>query len=220
MMIEMVRSHKKESKVMHTQTTSTVLNGTPPRNQIFKHEKKAAAPPKYQTYVDNFRATRKKSSESILDLCQIVAEAELVLERKDFKKFLEGIDVKRRGSTFRKLRAIGEAVSRLKPHSSKLPTSWTTIYQIASLETSAFDRLVREKMLTPTLTAKQIKAAFNPCTPKAVSRTALVKVTVRNIDAPILDAIRAEIERLCAKHNVHLDFPKRTANANSNQVQK
>jgi hypothetical protein len=205
---------------MYIQTTTTVPNGTTPRQRVATTKQEAATTPKYQTYVENFRVARKKSSESILSVCKIVVEAESQLKKADFKKFLEGIDVEADGSTFRKLRKIGAASERLKPHSTNLPTSWTTIYQIASLAVQDFERLVEEKMLTPKLTATQLRKHFSPCKPSGIPKTATVKVTARNIDASILAALRQEIESLCARHSVQVEFSQRVENPNARRVGK
>jgi len=166
---------------MHTSGTMSVLNGTQTPIKVAKP--KASNTSKYQSYVDNFLAMRRKSSESILQLCKIVVEAEKNLEDEEFAKFLKEIGVDKSGSTFRKYRAIGHAIERLTPHTSVLPTSWTTIYRIACLDEEKLQLLVSEKLITPMLTAIQLEERFKASTTSEVSTNELKMSLDKNGEA-------------------------------------
>ena len=94
----------------------------------------------------HYHALRKNSFDSIIALSKLVADAELQLASQ-FSNFLDLIELDRKSSTYRKYVAIAKAAPRLELHRESLPSSWTTLYLIATLEIDVFE---------------QIKSCFHP----------------------------------------------------------
>ncbi len=113
-----------------------------------------------QQLVADYKSHAKKNCESVLGMAKAVATA--VKEFKDdeqtFKDFCNGVGLDPEGSTFRKFKVIGENATRFAPHLDKLPASWTTLYGLANIETSDFDKVAKHKTFGPKMTAKQIRA--------------------------------------------------------------
>lgn len=112
-------------------------------------------------YIEQFKMFGKSGAESIIKQCETVVSAEEQLSTHNFKRFLVEIDVEKSSSTFRKMKSIGRAAVRFKEIVHRLPNEWTTLYALSVLESAEFDDLVKNDVIKPRMTAKDLNNALN-----------------------------------------------------------
>jgi hypothetical protein len=110
--------------------------------------------PQITGYINRYQTFLRKTAESIVGLATTVLEAEESLNKVDFKIFCSQVGLDTNGTTFSKLKKIGENVARFNPYLDRLPSSWTTIYKLAKMSTNDFEQVTND--LTPFITASEI----------------------------------------------------------------
>ena len=123
--------------------------------------------PKYAHFVEQYKLFAKKTAENIIRLAETLYIAEDQLAPSDFRRFCVDVGLEYDGSTFRKLRAIGEKVSRFAPFVDRMPNTWTTVYKLASLKENEFDRVTRSDLFTPFMTAADVNQIVGTSKPKS-----------------------------------------------------
>jgi hypothetical protein len=112
---------------------------------------------KLQGFLESYQRYRKEEGESYVRRCKVVVEAETDLNREVFDEFLRQVNLPRKSSKFRKVRAIAKVADRLLAISDRLPDSKSTIYELSILDADRFSQLIEDDVITPTVTAEQIR---------------------------------------------------------------
>lgn len=112
------------------------------------------APAKYVKLVERWNGFAMKAAESVIGLAHTLADAKSSLSDGEFNQFCEEINLDQNGSTFRKLKKIGEEYARFVPFLKTLPNAWTTVYALACIEKDEFDRI--SPKFSPFMTAKEM----------------------------------------------------------------
>ena len=73
------------------------------------------------------------------------------------EEFYQEVGLDPKGTTARKLKEIGEKLTRFQPYLEKLPNTWTTIYVLAKMEDHDFQRVVDSGVMHPFVTLKAIE---------------------------------------------------------------
>jgi hypothetical protein len=120
----------------------------------------ATAEEQVMHYVSLCRTFARNTAENIIRLGQTVMDASIKLTGSQLDQFLVHVGIDKNGSTYRKLRIIGEQADRFLNVLDHLPNNWTTVYALAKMERSDFDRLVEVKALSPTSTMGMIKSVL------------------------------------------------------------
>jgi hypothetical protein len=97
----------------------------------------------------------KSSSGNLLGLASTVLAAE-DLGRRDRERFYADVKLDPKGSTARKLMAIGQQLPRFQPYLNIIPNTWTTLYELARLEDEEFKIVVDSGVLHPLVTLREI----------------------------------------------------------------
>jgi hypothetical protein len=134
--------------------------------------------PAVEQYVQRYRHYAKNTVESILKLGETVLEADTKLTRLEVIIFCQEVGIEHNGPTFRKLRKIGQQADRFLPVMDRVPNSWTTVYELAKLETDKFATLVDTGSLTATATMKELREIINEG-PKQSADTVTFTLTVK-----------------------------------------
>jgi len=123
--------------------------------------------PKYVQLVEQYRLFARKTAENIIGLAETLVIAEDQLAPFEFRRFCRDVGLEYDESTFRKLKAIGKKVSRFEPFVGRMPNAWTTVYKLASLKDTEFDRVTKSELFTPFMTAGDVNLIVNGAsTPK------------------------------------------------------
>jgi hypothetical protein len=110
----------------------------------------------YAHLIEEYKLFAKQAAENIIKLAETLDIAERELSPDDFDRFCVESDLDKEGSTFRKLKKIGEKVSRFKPFLDRMPNSWTTLYKLASLPEEKFDSVSKSERFGPLMTAAEV----------------------------------------------------------------
>jgi hypothetical protein len=119
----------------------------------------------------------RKSAENIVKLAETLFTAEDELSPKEFRRFCEDVGLDPEGSTFKKLKKIGESVSRFEPFIERMPNAWTTVYKFASLKDHDFDRVAKSKLFTPFMTAQDVNSIVDGHKPKTERQNLLIDLS-------------------------------------------
>jgi hypothetical protein len=125
-------------------------------------------------------------------------EAKGALDPSDFSQFCDLVGLDQGGSTFRKLQKIGDASTRFQPVLGQLPNTWTTIYKLAKLEPSEFERIVDYGILTPFMTASEISGYLKPRKKQDIRQN--ITLSCASLSKKQRKALMKEITKLQESH--------------------
>ena len=95
-----------------------------------------------KSLAEQYRKFAKASSEDILGLAETVYVANQELNMRYLEEFYREVGLDPKSGTARKLKEIGEKLTRFQPYLEKLPNTWTTIYVLAKMQDHDFQRVV------------------------------------------------------------------------------
>lgn len=137
------------------------INTTETVNPIAKNS------PEY--FAEKYRTYGNKTVNSILQMAFSVSQAKAEGD-SCFSEFCKLINQDEKGSLIRKFISIGAKFDFLNTKSDELPSNWTTLYQISTLDVKQIEDLMVKGVITPLVTSKEINKALN-IKPKAKSTT-------------------------------------------------
>lgn len=108
-----------------------------------------------EEFVNRYQKSYSKTIDSMLELSRVVAEAKSLLCKPEFSQFCSSVGLKSR-STIVKMTSIGEKYSALKEYKSKLPSNWTTVYQLSRLSSDKIDELLSTNEINPKTLGKSL----------------------------------------------------------------
>ena len=118
---------------------------------------------------EQYRKFAKASGEDILGLAETVYLATRELNQRYLEEFYQEVGLDPKGTTARKLKEIGEKLTRFQPYLEKLPNTWTTIYVLAKMDDHEFQRVADSGVLHPFVTLKAIEDVVRSKNPERKS---------------------------------------------------
>ena len=117
-------------------------------------------------FIQRYQQSTKNAIEQILLMGETVLELyELskdgILNEHDLNYFCMNVGIDEKGSTFRKYKAIGENADRFREHLDKLPSAFSTLYEIATLDAITFEKIFINGENSQGLTLQQVKQLAN-----------------------------------------------------------
>lgn len=156
------------------------------------------------TFVARYRSLLKKSGGSIIEQAKTIHEVETELGKKHQASFYRQIGLDPEGATVRKLRVIGENSPRFQPFLDRIPSTWTTLYDLAKLSMDDFKRVTDADLLTPFVTAKEIRELVRGKAHQDAEPRRKARVTIDLAAAKDGKRLFAEISRLTREFGVDL----------------
>lgn len=123
-----------------------------------------------------YHAAAKKSCGAYIEMAGTVVRADEELTKPNRALFCKGINLNPKGSTRRKMKAIGKASARFKLYLSLLPANWTTLYQLALRPPADLQRLKESGALHPHATWTELESALGPGSKKQKKKDASARV--------------------------------------------
>ena len=119
---------------------------------------------------DEFISKYQESTKSAID--QILLMGESVLEvyelskcgnlnKYDLNYFCMSVGINQKSSTFRKYKAIGENADKFRQYMDKMPSAFSVLYEIATLDAETFERIFVDNDFGKNLTLKQVRQLAN-----------------------------------------------------------
>ena len=166
-------------------------------------------------YVEQFNFFANKSAEAVLEMCQVVYQANRTLSKDEFIAFAGGINLKLTSSTVSKWKTIGENYARLIKHKEYLPCAWTTIYNITKLDDVRLEQGISDKHICETMNnidLKKVDPALFPTKARRIVDSTAVTVAraveiVCSIKAKVqLDSVKiaqmlADMANICSQYD-------------------
>lgn len=109
------------------------------------------------TYIQQFNQFARKSTDSVLEMAKIVAEAKTQLSKTEFPEFCAGIGFDKGDAFISKMKKIGERYEQFKPNAAKLPIAWTTLYRLAGLPVEVFFAGIESGQIHAQMTARELE---------------------------------------------------------------
>ncbi len=113
-------------------------------------------------YADTVIKLTKDSANNIIEIGKVFLEAEHILEKSEYQKFLQKTNYVDKSSMIRKWENIGKSYQRLMSISNLLPAAFSTIYKLSTLEPDQLDLLVTSEILNPSISLREINDELNP----------------------------------------------------------
>jgi hypothetical protein len=116
--------------------------------------------------IETYQTSTKTAVENILNMCIAVKEIDEKRKAKlindfDVTYFCASVSLDRKSPTFRKYRKIGEHADRFQKHMESLPSAYTVLFQIATLDADKFEELIETNQITPSLSLEKLKQITN-----------------------------------------------------------
>lgn len=168
--------------------------------------------------VMKFRDSTKKSIEHILNMCKCVYEMKLKnesgeLNEYDMNYFCLSVGFKEDSSTFRKFKLIGERYEQFIKYMDHLPSSYSVLYEITTLDPDKFEELMNDGSIYNYITLKDVKKLGNkiPSSPIIDDLSFNVKFNLNTIPEDELKKIQIVVKYLyqsSLKNIIEFNVPK------------
>jgi hypothetical protein len=120
-------------------------------------------------FIEIYQSSTKSAVENILNMCIAVKEVDEKYKAKlinyfDVTYFCATVQLDQKSPTYRKYRKIGEHATRFKKYMELLPSAYTVLFEIATLDSEKFEELIESNKITPSLSLEKLKQLTNSST--------------------------------------------------------
>jgi hypothetical protein len=117
--------------------------------------------------VERYQKSTKSAVENILNMCVAVSEISSRHKAKeindfDMTYFCSQVGLEKKSPTFRKFRQIGDHADRFYKHMNTLPSAYTVLFQITTLDPDKFEQMIKNEQITPSLSLEKLKQIIDP----------------------------------------------------------
>jgi len=158
--------------------------------------------PTYAQLVDQYKKYGKEAAEKIVKMAETLVKAEQYLPPFQFDQFCDEVRLIQDGPTHKKLRKIGNKYARFEPFLDKLPNAWTTLYKLASIEEGEFDKVTKDDLFGPLMTAAEIDRIVRPSKKKPQKEGLVIRFS--GVDASKQLEVYLELKTLANKFAIDL----------------
>ena len=110
--------------------------------------------------ISECRTIARRNAANVLALASTIFRVEAELSGCYRRRLYAEVGLDENGSTVRKLRLIGDRLTRFQPYLDVIPCGWTTLYALAALDEAKFQLVVKSGVLHPFATMKEIDAVL------------------------------------------------------------
>ena len=114
---------------------------------------------RYRIHTQNALENVLCMGEAVFEICRKVKSEEL--DNSDLEYFCHTVHLDPKSSTFRKYKAIGENAPRFRQVLDKLPSSFSVLYEMTTLDAEDFEHYVIQFTFDKRLTLEQFKKIIN-----------------------------------------------------------
>ena len=117
-------------------------------------------------YVRRYQQSTKNAIEGILHMGEAVYEIYTKFKSKelsdgDLDYFCKSVNLDSKGSTFRKYKSIGRNADKFRLYMDRLPSSFSVLYEMATLDADDFERYVVRSAFSKEITLEHLKKMMN-----------------------------------------------------------
>ena len=119
--------------------------------------------------IEVYKSSTKSAVENVLNMCIAVKEVDEKYKAKlissfDVAYFCANVQLDQKNPTYRKYRKIGEHANRFKKYMDLLPSAYTVLFKMATLDAEKFEELIESNKITPCLSLEKLKQLTNSST--------------------------------------------------------
>lgn len=166
--------------------------------------------------IDTYQKSTKSAVENILNMCEAVKEIDdkrKANEINDFDVmyFCATVALERKSATYRKFRKIGQHITHFRKYINILPSAYTVLFQIATLDAETFNELVNSENITPSLTLERLKQLTNPSKNASKSDALNFKVSfdIDKLSTKSKEFIKQTLLTLYSLNDVEVHIPNK-----------
>jgi hypothetical protein len=126
-------------------------------------------------YSSKINEMTKNTAESLLEMGLVFVDAKKNLDDSQYIQFLQETSYKRETPMVRKWNRIGDSYIRLKPISNLLPPTVSVLYKLTQLPAQKIDQLVKDHILNPSVTLKEIDDSLKTVANKKITPIVTLK---------------------------------------------
>ncbi len=117
--------------------------------------------------IDSYQSSTKCAVENILNMSIAVNEIDKKRRSKELNEFdvayfCATVNLDSKSSTFRKFSKIGAHANNFKKYIDRLPSAYTVLYQITTLDSDRFLELIESDKISPSLSLESLKKIISP----------------------------------------------------------
>lgn len=170
--------------------------------KIEKLTTKCSNPEIVNQLIQKYLADARSSVEHTLNMSETVLKMHEqtkngVLKEIDLDFFCLSVGLDKNGSTFRKFRCIGEYANKFRQVIERLPSAYTTLYEITTLDPEKFEWMLTHDLVKPNLTLKEVKNLTNKTvktSPSKTSDSVIVTFELNSFDKKTCEVVHQMIE--------------------------
>lgn len=115
---------------------------------------------KTMDFIKRYQVYAYRTAEAFINLAVTYADAKRELDCVQFQTFANAIGVDTESATSTRLLKIAANHGRFLPYLAQLPSAYTTLYELARIDASRFEDLVRGGVIKPTMTGGDLQVAL------------------------------------------------------------
>ena len=117
-------------------------------------------------YVRRYQESTKSAIEGILNMGEAVYEIYTKFKSKelsdsDLEYFCKSVNLDPKGSSFRKYKSIGRNSDKFRLYMDRLPSTFSVLYEMATLDADDFERFVVRTSFSKEITLEHLKKMMN-----------------------------------------------------------
>ena len=160
-------------------------------------------------YVRRYQQSTKNAIEGILNMGEAVYEIYTKFKLKelsddDLEYFCKSVNLDSKGSTFRKYKAIGRNAEKFRLYMDKLPSSFSVLYEMATLDPDDFEKYVVKCGFSKGITLEMFKKMLSKSS--AITRNKLLNPPTLMAKPLALSKVIEKINRF--EISIVRDLPK------------
>lgn len=174
-------------------------------------EQLASLSPNAQSYAAQIMSLAKSGTENTIDMCEVFFQAKNSLG-DEFATLCAAINYDVQSATIKKYVLIGENADKFRQYIDRIPSAWTTLYQLTQLSDDQFHQLMEHGKITPLSTGEEIKLLANESKPKPKPKPpASIKLLIDDsMSRDSINALISELEALGIEYKFQMELSSAT----------
>jgi hypothetical protein len=169
-----------------------------------------------QEFIEKYQKSTICAIEQILNMGEAVLEIyELskngILNQFDLNYFCMSVGINQKSSTFRKYKAIGENADKFRQCIDKMPSTFSVLYELATLEANLFEKIVINGEYGKDLTLKQVRQLANKGNASVPSKNS----SITNLPTYVHPAQVASVLKKINRFVIHISSSVKESELNS-----
>jgi hypothetical protein len=167
--------------------------------------------------IERYQYSTKNAVENILNMCIAVSEISKRYKSHEINEFdliyfCSQVGLDRKSPTFRKYRQIGDHAQRFVKHMNTLPSAYTVLFQITTLDPDKFEELINSNQITPSLSLEKLKEITNSAVKKQSDPNEVyfsVAFNIKDISDETKKYLQESLETISKNDDLEIIIPKR-----------